>query len=162
MMGQTARRGALKAFLDLLRDLGLLVARVVVGLILVMRGWERWMSAGIEAQTAILHGAGMPAAELLAWLVVAFEILGGGLLLFGLGTRIIGLGVAVLNVGTILLLDRLDPANLQGGGWEANALLATLGVVLLTNGAGRTGLDALFLRPDDEQESELIAAEDRN
>ncbi len=161
MIVQVRRPGPLQVFLDGVRDVGLLVARVVVGLILVLRGWERWMSAGIDAQTAILEAAGMPTPNLLAWLVVAFEILGGVLLLFGLGTRLIGLGVAVLNVGTILLLDRLDPMNLTAWGWETNALLATLGVVLLCTGAGRTGLDALFLRPDDEQESELIAAEDR-
>lgn len=162
MISQAGPAGPFHSFLDVVRDIGLLVARVVVGLILVLRGWERWMSAGIDAQTAILEAAGMPAPGLLAWLVIAFEILGGLFLLFGLGTRIIGLGVAVLNVGTILLLDRIDPANLTGGGWETNALLATLGVVLLATGAGRTGLDALFLRPDDERESELIAAEDRH
>ena len=45
------------------------------------------------------------------------------------------------------------PFFLHLGGWEYNAVQAALGLMFLVYGSGRAGLDALFIRPKDEDGS---------
>lgn len=145
----------MQAFLRVLRDIGLMMARIVVGVILIAHGWQRWQIAGIPAQVDVLETAGLPYATTLAWLVIGFEIIGGILLIFGLATPLVGLAMVVLNLGIIVLV-RSGSFFVHDQGWEYNAVLAVLGLVFLTHGSGRAGLDSLFLRPKDESESQLI------
>ncbi|NLE97046.1 MAG: DoxX family protein [Propionibacterium sp.] len=129
------------------RDLALLLARIALGVILIAHGWRRWLGDGIEAQVEILAAAGLPAADALAWLVVGFELAGGALLIFGLGTPIIGLGVLALNVGIILIRKFDAGLYLSDGGYEYNLALAAFGLIFLAFGSGRLGIDHLFLAP---------------
>lgn len=145
-------RSALHGF----RDVALLLARVALGVILIARGWHRWQSGGVEAQAEILLAAEIPAPEALAWLVVGFEIAGGFLLVFGLGTPLVGLGMLVLNAGVALLRKWEAGLYLFDGGYEYNLAMAALGLIFLAFGSGRLGVDHLFLPPkrasDDEPE----------
>ena len=146
----------MRGFLRVLRDLGLLVARVVAGVTLMARGWHRWQVTGLDAQEAVLRAAGLPNPEVLALAAVAFELIGGVLLVFGLATPLVGLGMVAVNVA-VILTTRADAGFYQhGGGWEYNAAQAALGLVFLVFGAGRTGLDHLFVRPRDDHDR-LIA-----
>ncbi|GAA3863673.1 DoxX family protein [Tessaracoccus defluvii] len=147
----------MEAFLRVVRDIALLLARIVAGAALVLHGWTRWQVTGLEAQVEIIEAAGLPSAQALALATVVFEIGGGVLLVFGLGTPIIGLGMVVLNM-TIALTVRSDAGfALSDGGWEYNAAQAALGLVFLAFGSGRAGLDHLFVRPSGETD-QLIEA----
>lgn len=139
------------SFLRVLRDFALLMARVVLGVTLLARGWHRWQVVGIPQEVALLEQAGIPYATTLIWLVIGFEVIGGVLLVFGLATPLVGLGVLALNLGVIILLRGPDGAFfVHEHGWEYNALMAVMGLVLMTHGSGRAGLDNLFLRPKDD------------
>ena len=82
----------MQTFLRVGRDIALLAARIVAGLTLVAHGWHRWQVSGLEAQVTILADAGLPAAQGLVVTTIAFELIGGALLVFGLATPLIGLG----------------------------------------------------------------------
>ena len=135
------------AFLKVVRDIALLVARIVAGVVLVAHGWQRWQIIGLDKQEALLQAAGLPAPYGLAVATVIFEIIGGTLLVFGLATPLIGLGMVVMNVAIILTVKSGAGFYLMDNGWEYNAILAALGLLLLAFGSGRAGLDALFIRP---------------
>lgn len=127
----------------------LLLARIAIGVVLVARGWHRWMDAGIGEQIRILTEAQLPAPELLAWLVTVFELAGGVLLVFGLGTPIVGLGMLVLNAG-IALLRKSDALLLHEGGFEHVLVLAAAGLLFAAFGSGKLGADALFFAPKEK------------
>lgn len=140
----------MKAFLRVVRDIALLIARIVAGVTLVAHGWHRWQETGIETQVALLEAAGLPFGSGLVVITIAFELIGGVLLIFGLATPLIGLGMVGLNVAIILTTKADGPFYQHLGGWEYNAIQAALGLMFLVYGSGRAGLDNLFARPKDE------------
>ena len=140
----------MKAFIRVLKDIALMLTRIVMGVIMVTHGWHRWQNEGITAEANILEHAGIPNPGLMVWLLIGFEVIGGIFLIFGLATPAIGLGLMVLNVGIILTL-RSRTFYVHNSGWEYNAVMTIVGLVLMTHGAGRIGLDNLFRTPKDIQ-----------
>ena len=149
----------MKSFLRVLRDISLLLARIVMGVVLLAHGWHRWQVMGINREVALLDAAGIGNAASLVWLVIAFEVIGGILLVFGLATPLVGLGILVLNLGTIVLL-RAENFYVHNHGWEYNAVQAGIGLLFLAHGSGRAGLDNLFMRPKDEDHDLIVDEED--
>lgn len=148
----------MQAFLQTVRDIALLIARIIAGVTLVAHGWHRWQIAGLDSQLALLEQAGIPYGYGLTIATIAFEIVGGVLLVFGLATPLIALGMVVLNV-TVILTTRAESGFYQyTGGWEYNAIQAALGLLLMVFGSGRAGLDHLFVRPQDDGDT-LIGEE---
>ena len=140
----------MKAFIRVLKDIALMLTRIVMGVIMVTHGWHRWQNEGITAEANILEHAGIPNPGLMVWLLIGFEVIGGIFLIFGLATPVIGLGLVVLNIGIILTL-RSHTFYVHDSGWEYNAVMTIVGLVLMTHGAGRIGLDNLFRTPKDVQ-----------
>lgn len=149
-------------FMKVVRDLALLVARIVAGVVLVAHGWHRWQVAGIDSQITIVQGAGLPIGFGIVVVTIAFELIGGTLLAFGLGTRLIGLGMAAMN-GVIVFVVRWDNGlYLNDGGWEYNAVLGVLGLLFLAHGSGRLGVDHLFVRPPGDGSDLIDDGSDKN
>lgn len=146
------------SFLRVIRDIALLLTRILMGVVLLAHGWHRWQVMGVAREVSLLDAAGVGNATTIIWLVIGFEIVGGILLIFGLATPLMGLGVVALNVATIVLL-RSEEFYAHMHGWEYNAVQAVVGLLLLAHGSGRTGLDTLFLRPKDD-DGELIVDEE--
>ena len=146
----------MSAFLNAARDFGLLALRLAAGGSLLAHGLQRWIVIGPADSAAALESTGIADGSLYVWLAITFELVGGVLLLFGLATPVVGFGLLVLNVGVIFTVSAA-----QGfvGGWEHNALRAAAGLILMTQGSGRLGVDALFHRPSDETNSKLIGDE---
>ena len=140
----------MKAFIRVLKDIALMLTRIIMGVIMVTHGWHRWQNEGITAEANILEHAGIPNPGLRVWLLIGFEVIGGIFLIFGLATPVIGLGLMVLNIGIILTL-RSHTFYVHNSGWEYNAVMTIVGLMLMTHGAGRIGLDNLFRTPKDIQ-----------
>ena len=138
----------MKAFIRVLKDIALMLTRIIMGVIMVTHGWHRWQNEGITAEANILEHAGIPNPGLMVWLLIGFEVIGGIFLIFGLATPVIGLGLMVLNIGIILTL-RSHNFYVHDSGWEYNAVMAVVGMVLMSHGAGRLALDNLFRTPKD-------------
>lgn len=143
----------------LLSDVVLLLARLTLGAVLILRGWNRLMAeGGMGAQVQYLADRQVPAPEVMAWGATLFEFGGGVFLVFGLLTPLIG---AVLAIEQILVIVWTNWFNgLQGGpsgpGFETNLAQASVGLVFLAFGGGRAALDNLFKRPKDDVDEQPL------
>lgn len=119
---------------------GIAIMRVMTGVVLLVAGIMKLMGPGIAGITGFFTNVGIPAAGLMAPLVIGFEVIGGLLLIVGLFTRVIGAAMIVefLVAGLVV--------NLPGqGGWNAarlDFLLVAAGALFLLAGAGAASVDA--------------------
>ncbi|MGD7789651.1 DoxX family protein [Propionibacteriaceae bacterium Y1700] len=143
------RRDRPPAFVRGMRHLVLLISRVVLGLILIGRGWHRWQADGLERQTGYLIKYGVPYADQAAWASIILEIVGGVFLLVGALTPLIALAL-VIEQSLIIAWTKWWKGpwlNGPGGdGFEYTAVTLCLALVLLVYGAGRVSVDGLFRR----------------
>jgi len=139
------KEGAVKTFIKVVQDIGLLVARLVLGLVLVGHGWQRF-SHGMGASADMLTRYGLPEPQLFAWGGTVLEVIGGALLIFGLLTPVVAAFVVAEQVMVIAWLKWQNGLWQATDGIEYSVVLAALALMLLVFGAGRTGVDQLFRR----------------
>ena len=68
---------------QMLKKYGAMVGRMLLGLLFLFSGANILLSGGIAGTASMIEGVGFPAGILLAWIVVAVKILGGGALMAG-------------------------------------------------------------------------------
>jgi putative oxidoreductase len=123
-----------------LQPLGLLLLRLVLGIIMLAHGWPKLMNTSRFA-TGVLAGIGAPAW--MAYLVIAAEVLGGALLILGLLTPFAAIAVAI-DMSVAVLKVHL-PRGLTGqGGCEFPLMLLAVALALIFFGAGPLSLDRLL------------------
>jgi putative oxidoreductase len=88
---------------------GLLPLRLVVGLVFLMHGGQKFFIFGLSGTTDIMSKLGVPLPSLSAGIVIAVELLGGLAILFGLFARWAGVLLAIEMVVAIWV------ARVQGG-----------------------------------------------
>src|SRR5690606_5276768 len=76
-------------------DLGLLVARIVLGAIFAAHGYQKLVTLGLAGVTENFRGMGVPAPEIAAPVVALVELVGGIALIVGAFTAIAGLLLAI-------------------------------------------------------------------
>ncbi len=121
---------------------GVAVVRIIAGVILVVAGWGK-LSGGIDQFTGNLAQMGFPAPEVLAPLVVAFELVGGLLILVGLGARWLGI---VMVAQFLIIAFYLQLPNRGFGGARLDLLMAAVGLMLILAGAGKLSVDERLAR----------------
>jgi putative oxidoreductase len=128
-------------------DAGLLIARMVVGLVMAAHGSQKlfgWFGGyGLEGTGQFFESIGYPASAALA--VGLVEFVGGLLLAFGLGTRIAaGFIFGFLAVAVI----QHYPAGFfwNNGGFEYPLLWGILALGFVIRGGGRYSVDAAIGR----------------
>lgn len=121
---------------------GIVIVRIMSGIILLLAGYMKWTGPGIEGITGFFGNVGIPAPGVTAPLLMSFEIIGGLFLILGLFTRVVGAVMIVQFLVAGLLV------NLPGqGGWNVarlDFLLAACGALFLFAGAGLLSADALL------------------
>lgn len=133
-------------FLHGLSGVGPLLLRVMVGVTFLAHGWPKLLGGGSGLTTSIAR-LGIPAATLVAWLVIVLEVVGGVIFIAGLLTRLVGLLMAFEMIGTTLLVKwpRSGFIAAQGSGCGAELDLAlfagALAVVFI--GPGVLAIDQL-------------------
>jgi putative oxidoreductase len=122
-------------------DLGPLFIRLGVGLIFAWHGWAKFDS-GVSNFAGSLTSLNVPFPEVVAWLQVIGEGVGGLLLIVGLFTRLVTFPLITILVGAILLVKvDLGFVGVDTPGYEYDiALIAGL-LGLLFIGPGRLSLD---------------------
>lgn len=133
-------------FPPILSDLVLLLARVVIGLILIAHGWQKFSEWGLAGTGASFEQMGVPAPELSAVVAAAVELGGGVLLILGLLTPIAGVLAAVVLAGAWVLVHWTGTVFVDEGGWELVAALTVGALMVGIIGPGRISIDALFTR----------------
>ena len=135
----------MKTLIKVVQDIGLLVARLTLGLVLVAHGWQRF-THGVGPTVDTLKQYGLPEPQLFAWGATVLEVIGGALLIFGLLTPIVAAFVVAEQVMVIAWLKWQNGLWKVADGIEYPVALAALALILVVFGAGRTGVDVLFRR----------------
>ncbi|MEW1981295.1 DoxX family protein [Citricoccus sp. NPDC079358] len=130
---------------QLIRDAVLLLARVVLGVVLVAHGMQKVLQ-GVSATAQGFGGMGIPLPEAAAVFTMAVEIGGGVLLILGLLTPIAGLMAGLVLAGAVVFAHLSNGIFAADGGWELAAGLGVGALVLAVVGPGRFSLDRLLLR----------------
>lgn len=127
-----------------LHDLAILLARVVIGVVFIAHGWQKFSEWGIEGTTQSFDGMGIPMPEIAAPAVAAIEVGAGALLVVGLLTPLAGVLLAAVMVGATAFVHWDNGVFVGDGGWELVAALGVGALLLAAVGAGRFSLDALL------------------
>ncbi|HSJ65144.1 MAG TPA: DoxX family protein [Gemmatimonadaceae bacterium] len=126
-------------------DLGLLILRVIAGVIFAAHGAQKLFVYGLGGVSGSFAQMGIPMGELVGPLVAFLEFFGGLALIAGLLTRYVGLGLAGVMLGATLLV------HLPAGFFAPNGIeftLALFGIVLMfvLTGPGALSADAMLGR----------------
>ena len=122
-------------------DLGLLVARILLGAIFAAHGYQKLVTFGLAGVTENFRGMGVPAPEIAAPVVALVELVGGIALIVGAFTAIAGLLLAIDMLVAALLAHVPQGLFIDAGGWELVGALGAGALALAAVGAGRFSLD---------------------
>ena len=153
----------MEGFRNGLKNVGLLIARLGVGGILLIHGWQHWQ-AGVSRLVETYTAVGAPYPEVGAWATIIFELVGGIFLIVGALTRFVGRRHRDA-VGAEHLLSQLQlrsgapsPDGTYNGGYEYDVALGLLGLLFFVFGAGAISIDRLFKRKKPVTEEEDLDA----
>lgn len=127
-------------FLDHFQPVGLLVLRVVLGVILVAHGKGK-VFGGLAKHMEMVASLGMP--HWFGLLSTGTEFFGGILLIAGLLTRFVSIA-ACIEMIVIIFKVHLKNGLLGGQGYEFPLALCSMAFLLIWFGAGPISLDWLF------------------
>ncbi|GAA1129002.1 MULTISPECIES: DoxX family protein [Microbacterium] len=127
-------------------SLGLLVLRVVVGLIFAAHGAQKIFEYTLPGTIGSFADMGVPLPEIAAPVVAFVELIGGILLALGLFTRPVGILLAIDMLVAIVAVHLPAGLWVGEGGYEFVAVLGVAALALAFTGAGRFSLDGAFLR----------------
>lgn len=126
-------------------DYGLLLIRVVLGIVMVAHGSQKLFTFGHAGVTGAMSQMGLPLPAVSAALIIAAEFGGGLLLIAGLLSRFaaatIAFGMAVAAIQVHLPNGFFAPT-----GYEFTLMLAAAGLGIVLTGPGRFSIDALVAR----------------
>jgi putative oxidoreductase len=130
--------------------------RLIVGYGFMAHGFAK-LSRGPDAFANILHGMGVPAAHLMAWLTILTEVFGGLAILLGAFVVLVSLPMAAVLVVAMFKVHLLygfssvklvavTAAGPQFGppGYECNLLYLACLATLILGGSGPLGIDGFL------------------
>jgi putative oxidoreductase len=123
------------------RDGALLVARLLLGVVLVAHGWQKVVTNGLGATAEGFGRMGVPLAPVSAAYAGVVELVGGALLLFGAATAVVGVLVVLDMLGAALIVHVGNGVMVGDGGWELVGVIGAAALVLAAVGAGRYSVD---------------------
>ncbi|MGH3934200.1 MAG: DoxX family protein [Pseudonocardiaceae bacterium] len=130
------------------RDLVLLLARIGLGVLMVMHAKLEYDFAGgsIAGVGELFEKSGVPLATITGPANVLFEFVGGAAMILGLAVLPVSMLMALNMVGAWIFVHAGGLYALDHTGPELVITLGLLSLVLAVSGAGRLGLDHLILR----------------
>ena len=126
--------------MTVIRDIFLLIARIILGVVLIAHGWQKFNEWTIDGTASSFQEMGVPSPEISAQIATWFEIGGGAALILGLLVRL---------VGPVLFVQ------MAGAAWFAHR---DSGLALPAAGAGRVSLDHLLIAPFRKRKAEKETA----
>jgi putative oxidoreductase len=129
-------------------DVGLLVLRLVLGVIFVAHGAQKLFGSfggpGLKGTAAFHKQLGIKPPYLMAVLVGLAEFVGGILVAVGFLTPLVAVALIAVMVVAVLKVHLRNGFFAQNGGYELNLALAGMGLTLLLTGAGAYSLDGVL------------------
>lgn len=153
-------------FLHVLRDIGLFIARIGLGGLLIAHGWRRWQVLGVQSQVDYLTQFGTPYPRVAAYGAIVLELVGGIFLVVGALTPLVALAVLVQQILIICYTNWYMARNLLTATgsppFEHAVTIGLLALLFVVFGAGRASIDRLFRRnkndPDDYDDDDTPVA----
>lgn len=124
-------------------DVVLLIARVLLGAVLIAHGAQKYFDLGIDQVAKGFDGMGIPAPKIAAYFAATVELGGGVLLIVGALTSLVGILVAVNMAGAFWFAHKDAGLFASDGGWELVAVIGVLALVLAGVGPGRYSADGM-------------------
>ncbi|MEU5864669.1 MULTISPECIES: DoxX family protein [unclassified Nonomuraea] len=140
-------------------DVAALISRVVLGVIFVVHGWQKWQG-GLGAAAGQFREMGIPMPGLSAGFAAIVELIGGVLLILGLLVRPVALLLLIDMIGAIVFVHAGHGVLSQNGGWELPGALGALSLMLAALGGGRIGLDGIVHSMFRRRKERRIAEDD--
>ncbi|GMA31515.1 DoxX family protein [Litorihabitans aurantiacus] len=124
-------------------SIGLLLARVVLGAVMIAHGAQKVFSFTLSGTAASFEEMGVPLASVAGPGLALLELVGGVAIVLGAATRVIGVLFALAMVGAIAIVHLEAGFFASDGGYELVLLLAGVAGALALTGAGRWSVDGL-------------------
>lgn len=126
------------------RNLGILIARVGIGIIFLAHGWQKAFTNGLDKQTAGFESMGVPLPGISAFVVTWLEIIGGLALIVGAAVPIFGILLFLDMVGAFFIAHIDKGIFASEGGYELVLALGVSSLLLAVIGSGAYGVDGLL------------------
>jgi putative oxidoreductase len=148
----------LRALVRTENDPGALIARVVLGAVMLPHGAQKllgWFGGYGFSGTMDFFTQSLGIPALLAFLVIVAESFGALALITGLLGRVAAFGVGAVMVGAVLMSHLRNGffmnwyGNQAGEGFEYHLLALGLALVVLVRGSGALSVDRVLSRGDD-------------
>ncbi|MEO3803371.1 DoxX family protein [Nonomuraea sp. B1E8] len=128
------------------RPIVLLLARVAVGVIFIVHGYQKFATMGIAGTTKFFESVGIPLAGVAAPAVATLEVVGGLALVAGAALPIVGSLLALTMVGAIVFVHGANGFAAGEGGYEFVLALAAASLAIGFSGGGAFALDRVLGR----------------
>lgn len=125
-----------------LEPLALALLRISTGVIMAVHGWQKLIA--IPKYTEIFANMGMPSPEILVYLAVAGEFLGGIGLIVGFLTPLAAFGVLSTMAVAVFKVHWKGGLLASNNGFEYPMTLMFVALFFMVRGAGCLSLDYLF------------------
>lgn len=144
-----------------LQPIGLLIGRVVLGVVFIAHGWQKFNENGMEATAQGFEGLGIPAPTLSAYFTVGAELIGGTMLILGALLPLAGLWLTVVMLGAMFFVHLDGGFYSRDGGYEYVLMLAAASIAIGFSGGGALAVDSLWLNKvgDKKKDDEELRAE---
>jgi len=123
---------------------GILILRLVIGIIFIVHGTMKWSMWGMEPSDQ------MPASTITIMNLLSIaEPLGGVALILGFLTPYASIGLSIIMLGAInakINMFHLKFVEQQAAGWEFDLLLLSGLLCILFSGAGKFSIDKLLFK----------------
>ncbi len=137
-------------------SLGLLLLRVMVGIVFVIHGGQKLFAVGLPRFAESLTHMGVPAPSVAAVVVTLVEFVGGALLIVGLFARVAAV-LIVVDMLVAVLLVHLPRGFFNPGGFEYPLTLLVANLALALLGAGAWSIDG-WVRRDHSDGRTLVGS----
>ena len=127
------------------QSLGIVVLRIITGIVFTVHGHQKLFQFGIAGVQGAFTKMGAPMPMVTGPLVALLEFFGGIALIIGLLTRLTALGLAIDMLGAILIVH-LKNGFSGPGGYEFVLMLFTASLALAFGGPGPLSVDAMIAR----------------
>lgn len=126
---------------------GLLLLRIVTGLVFFMHGWQKLVDDGMGTTQDNFDAMGAPMPNITAPIVTFVELVGGVMLMLGALTAIVGILLVIDMVAAFFIVHVENGFFVSAGGFELVFLLGGAALALVIAGPGSYSADAMIGLP---------------